>query len=90
MKYRIVWLQSALDELTEIWTQAPSQLRKTITKASHAIDTQLVVNPEQRGESRPKGRRVDFFPPLGVCYRVDVQDGIVAVVHVWCFRQHAK
>jgi hypothetical protein len=90
MKYRIEWLQSALDELTEIWTEASSPLRSAITKASHAIDSQLVVDPEQKGESRPKGRRVEFFPPLGVTYRVDVQDGIVVVIHVWCFRQPAK
>ena len=66
MTYRILWLQSALDELTEIWINAPSQLRKAITKASRSIDTDLVVNPETNGESRPEGRRVEFFPPLGV------------------------
>ena len=90
MKYHLVWLQSALDELTEIWTNAPPPLRKGITKASHSIDTQLVVNPEEKGESRPEGRRVEFFAPLGVTYRVDVQDRMVVIVHVWCFRQHGK
>ncbi len=90
MKYQIVWLQSALDELTEIWTNASSQLRKAVTKASHAVDVELLANPEDKGESRPNGRRVEFFPPLGVTYRVNIQDGIVVILHVWCFRHHGN
>jgi hypothetical protein len=90
MKYHILWLQSALDELTKIWTDSPSPMRQAITKASHAIDTQLVINPEEQGESRPKGRRIEFFPPLGVTFRIDVQNAIVVVIHVWCFRQRGN
>lgn len=90
MKYQVLWLQSALDDLTNVWTNAPSQLRQAISKAGHAIDTQLVIDPEDQGESRPQGRRIAFFPPLGVSYRVDVQHAAVAVVHVWCFQKGLK
>ena len=64
--YRVEWLQSALDELTAIWTRADSALRRAITAASHQIDRQLQHDPDQQGESHPKGRRVLFAPPLGV------------------------
>jgi mRNA-degrading endonuclease RelE of RelBE toxin-antitoxin system len=90
MKYEILWLQSALDELTRAWTAAPSHVRQAITKVSHEIDAQLIVNPEDQGESRPKGRRIAFFPPLGITYRVDSQNSVVFVIHVWCFRKRIK
>ena len=88
MKFHIEWLQSALDELNVIWLEATSQQRKAITAASHAVDKRLPINPDEQGESRPKGRRIAFFPPLGVTFRVDAQNAVVVVIHVWCFRQH--
>ena len=88
MKYHIEWLQSASDELTAIWIAAPSPLRKTITAASHALDKQLQINPDQQGESRPNDRRIAFFPPLSVTFRVDEKSAVVTVIHVWCFQQH--
>jgi hypothetical protein len=88
--FRVEWLQSALNELATIWMQAPSARRQAITAASHAIDQQLANNPQEQGESRPKGRRVQFFPPLGVTYRVDVNNAVVVVIHVWLFRQRGN
>lgn len=35
MIYFVIWLQSALDELTEMWLAAESELRKAITQAAH-------------------------------------------------------
>ncbi len=90
MKYEIQWLQSALDELARAWTAAPSQVRKEITQASYEIDAQLIMNPDDQGESRPNGRRIAFFLPLGLIYRVDSQNAVVTVLHVWRFRKRAK
>jgi hypothetical protein len=90
MKYQVLWLNSALDDLTNVWTNAPTQLRLAITEAGNAIDTQLSNNPDEQGESRPHGRRIEFFPPLGVIYRVDIQHAAVAIVHVWRFQKRAK
>jgi hypothetical protein len=87
MIYEVEWLHSALDELAGIWIKATPSQRQAITAASHAIDQQLAMNPEDHGESRPKGRRIHFSPPLGVSYRVDTLNATVLVVHVWQFRQ---
>jgi len=85
--FRVEWLQTALDELALIWMLATASQRQAITAASHAIDQQLPINPNEQGESRPNGRRIQFFPPLGITYRVDVENAVVVVVHVWRFRQ---
>jgi hypothetical protein len=53
--YHVEWLQTALDELARIWTQADSELRKTLTRASNEIDGRLEINPHDEGESRPYG-----------------------------------
>ena len=90
MKLHIEWLQSALDELSKIWTEAPSSVRKAITAASHDIDKHLPNRPDEQGESRPDGRRIAFFPPLGITYRVEVQSSVVIVIHVWRFHQHGE
>lgn len=88
--YRVEWLQSALDELATVWVQADSSQRQAITAANHWIDQQLKHDPLDQGESRPKGRRVFFAPPLGVTFRVEPSSSTVVVVHVWRFRQGKK
>lgn len=85
--FRVEWLQSALDELALIWMSANTSQRQAITAASHDIDKQLPINPHEQGESRPNGRRIQFFPPLGITYRADEENAVVVVVHVWRFRQ---
>ena len=40
--FRVEWLQSALDELTNLWTQAN---RQAITAATHLIDQKLGTDP---------------------------------------------
>jgi hypothetical protein len=39
--FRVLWLQSALDELAAVWTDADATLRQRITRASHWIDQEL-------------------------------------------------
>jgi hypothetical protein len=83
MKYTVLWVPGAEQRLAELWMDATD--RDAITKASHAIDQQLKTDPLNQGESRPRGRRVLFESPLGVLYRVEEQDMIVRVYHVWLF-----
>ena len=37
----------AMEELTRVWTNADSPMRKVITKASHQIDKQLANDPHK-------------------------------------------
>jgi len=41
--FRVEWLQSALDELADVWMQADSPVRQAITAAAHCIELQESV-----------------------------------------------
>jgi hypothetical protein len=56
--YRVVWLQTALDELTTLWMQADASQRQPLTSASHAVDQKLARDPLHEGESRLGDRRI--------------------------------
>jgi hypothetical protein len=90
MRYRVDWLQTALDQLTEIWMQADALLRKAITQATHQIDRQLERDPLAQSESRPDGRRILHSPPLGVLFRIELDGRTVSVLRVWVYRKKAK
>jgi hypothetical protein len=84
--FRVRWERRALDELTDLWTQADSALRQDITAASHTIDRRLARDPLNEGESRPRGRRITFIPPLAVFFRVENDGQTVSVLHLRLFR----
>lgn len=88
--FRIEWLQSALNELARLWLEVDSALRKEITRACHEIEGRLQTDPEHEGESRAKGRRIAFSPPLAVIYRVDLPASRVAVLDVVLMRRRHK
>ena len=88
--FRVEWLQSALDELTRLWTQADATLRQALTAASHAIDQRLQSDPLQEGESRFRGRRITFVPPLAVTFRVEADGQTVTVVEIRLFRRRSR
>ena len=77
--FRIRWEKRALNELTNIWTQANSIERKAITAASHLIDQRLRNEPNNAGESRSNGRRFFFEAPLTILFRVEA-DGVTVSV----------
>jgi hypothetical protein len=64
--FRVRWKKSTVSDLANSWLQADSELRQAITAASHAVDQRLRNDPNAEGESRPKGRRIVFVPPLAV------------------------
>ena len=88
--YRVIWLQSAIDELTTFWLQADSATRKKITAASHEADRLLSDDPIARSGSRPSGRRVAIFAPLTMTLRVDANAGTVTIVQVHVFGKRAN
>jgi hypothetical protein len=80
MKYAVVWLPDAEQELTAIWLAARD--RQAVTEAAHAIDTRLGIGAEADGESRSGDQRILFSPPLVVRYRVVPGTQDVQVFHV--------
>ncbi len=86
MTYRVMWIQSALDDLALLWITADSATRANINQAALHIDQQLSTNPFAESESRDKGEWVFFAPPLGVLLEIDSANHVVWVLSVWCFR----
>lgn len=88
--FRVDWLESALDELMTLWTQADSTQRQAITAASHVIEQRLSRDPFNEGESRPGGRRITFVAPLAVRFQVEPDGQTVTVLHVRMFRRRTQ
>jgi hypothetical protein len=88
--FRVDWLESALDELTTIWTEADSSQRTAITTATHAIDRRLRANAPNEGESRPEARRIMFALPLVVTFQIESDEVTATVLHVRLFRRRGK
>jgi hypothetical protein len=88
--FRVRWIQSALNELATIWTDADSSSRQLITAASHAIDQELQTEPNEKGESRGEPERIFISSPLGILYTVDESTSTVWVTHVWIILRRKK
>jgi hypothetical protein len=83
--FTIRWRRSARDELATRWLDADSALRKAITVATHQIEKELSKDPDTKGESRPKDRRIFFHAPLGVLFKVKAENATVVILHVWVY-----
>lgn len=80
MTYRVVWDETALTELNNIWQAALDKegIRNTATR----IDTELAFRPLEAGESRDLPHRVLFKFPLIVWFQVQERLQEIQVLHV--------
>jgi hypothetical protein len=85
MKYTVTWKPDAERELAALWNNAAD--RQAVTDAANAIDKLLQTDPADVGESRSRGTRITFVPPLGVRFVVQEQDRRVIVFSVWQFKK---
>ena len=88
--FRVEWLQLAMDQLSDLWLQADSELRQALAGATDAVDRQLRRDPLNQGESRSRDLRIAFFAPLAVTFRVDADDRVVQVVAIRLFRRRSS
>ena len=88
MKYTVIWLTAAEDELTRIWLAAVN--RRSVADAAARIEAELLNDPENAGESRAHGRRILIAAPLAVIFRVFPDERIVFVTNVREFGSRAK
>jgi hypothetical protein len=82
---RVRWEKRALNELAMFWTQSDSAGRRAITAATQKVEQRLRVNPRSEGESRSRGRRITFEPPMGVTFRVEADGRTVSVLQLRLF-----
>lgn len=80
MRYTVIWLYPALDQLTTLWNDGPD--RNAVTAASHRIDIRLANDPLNEGESRGGSERITFESPLQLLFRVFETEQEVHVAEV--------
>ena len=81
MKFTVIWLPRAERELAELWETSFN--RAALTRAADRIEVILASFPDRAGEDRSNGRRVLFEEPLGIRFRVSIDDRLVRVISVW-------
>jgi hypothetical protein len=87
--FRVRWAKVALNELAAIWLAVDPALRQVVTRASDAVERRLEHDPLNEGESRSRGRRITFEPPLTIIFRIEADGRTVSVLHVRMFlRRH--
>lgn len=79
-RYTVVWVQSAQEELAELWLNAPD--RNAVTLATSAIDRELGENARSKGSELSEGLRSLFVPPLKALFTMREDDRIVEVLRV--------
>lgn len=79
-RYTVVWVQSVEDELVEIWLAASD--RDAITSATYAVDRELRLDADSKGEELAEGLRSLNESPLRVIFTVSGDDRLVEVVRV--------
>lgn len=78
MRYTVVWRPSALDELAQLWNQAPD--KGAVTMAANTIDRELRMNAHRKGQVLTSGEQIYYLPPLGVFFTVEPDDCMVTVL----------
>jgi len=86
MRYTVVWVPSAEEDLAALWIESAD--RSAVASAANTIDTLLREDPHRQGESRFGAVRVLLVPPLGIDFKVLEEDRLVKVVAVWTVRAH--
>ena len=79
MIFSVVYLQSAEDELAEVWLNASDP--KAVEEASNLIDRLLRVDAHRRGQSF-YGDRILVVAPLAITFSVSINDRMVKVLQV--------
>jgi hypothetical protein len=88
MKYTIVWSVGAEQELARLWLD--TRARDAITEAAYAIESALIIEPSDVGESRGPGLRIFISAPLAVAFEVLEADRVVRILEVWRFAKRTK
>lgn len=79
-RYTVVWVQSAEDELMEIWLAAAD--KQQVSSAADALDQTLALDAAKKGIEIAEGLRAAFLSPLKLLFTVRDEDRIVEVLRV--------
>ncbi len=79
-RYTVVWVQSAQEELAELWINAED--RNAVSAAAELIDQELCNDPLDKGRELSEGLRSLIAAPLKAIFSVIEDDRIVEVILV--------
>ena len=79
-RHTVVWHKDAVDELAEIWINAPN--RAAVATAANAMDSNLADEPSTKGDELSEGLRVLIARPLQVLFAVNVDDRVAEILQV--------
>jgi plasmid stabilization system protein ParE len=79
MRFTVVWLPAAEDQLALIWIQAPDQ--QAVADAANRIERALQSNADRKGVLH-EDLRIYFDLPLIVAFEVSLADRLVEIVSV--------
>jgi hypothetical protein len=85
----VVWSQTALDELSDLWVKADPAVRALITETTELLDRRLRTNAIGSSESRSGTLRIVLSAPLGASFQIE-DDKTVLVVHIWLFGKRGR
>ena len=77
--YRVIWLDSTLDDLAIIYVSCALDLQRRMVAGIDALNRRLARNPLEEGESREGRTRLTFTGLLMVRFWVDITDRVVQV-----------
>lgn len=80
MKYMVQWRPAVEAKLADIWIR--SAYRDAITAAAHAVDIELAISPESKGQDF-YGDLLVFVSPLHVVYTIEPDDLRVWILDLW-------
>lgn len=83
MNYAVEWVTSAEGELATLWLN--ESLRPLLARATTAFDARLQRDPENVGESRDEGRRIEFESPFAIMFKCDSAARKVQVLSIWSY-----
>jgi hypothetical protein len=77
--FAVIWLNSALDQLADVYVAAAPAERQRIAAGVEALNARLAADPLSVGESRVGGNRITSPPLLAVGFHVSVADRVVRI-----------
>lgn len=80
MRFTVIWLPTAQNQLALLWLNAADQ--NAVTAAQHQIDQLLRVDPDQQGIPF-FGNRLLLVAPLHAAFAINWMDMQVEVYDVW-------
>lgn len=82
MKYRILWIPDAEESFQQI-LDGERRSKYLLGDSVRTINTKLVTDPYEFGESRQDGVYIGFDGPLAVNYQIMDDVRTVVVFHIW-------